>query len=203
MASAASDILAGSCLGGASFVVGLAAVWLGYTAFGRIAPHPRTFWGMLGVGFMFAGVGVFLMGVEGGTPLPPPGDVPAMLAHKVGYYVLTLGLLIGVAGGAWAYLLQYLYTSKVVVISGKSEIEHERSGRLRRRNLAIAAAGVGGIVGYAAAGTLLSFSRTASQGDIAPIATAVCVGCVVGGITFGVAFLVLRIWLRHDLITIT
>lgn len=200
MAPAASDILAGSCLGGVSFVVGLAFVGLGFTAFGRIAPHPRAFWGMLGVGFMLAGVGFFLMGVKTGMPLPPPGDVPATLAHLTSFYVFMLGLLIGVMGGAWGYLLQYLYTAKEVVIAGKLEIEHERTGHLRRRNLAVAAAGVGGIVGFVAAGTLVSFSRTAPLGDLVPIAAAVGVGCVVGGIAFGVAFLALRIWFRRELI---
>lgn len=201
MASAASGIPAGSLLGGVSFVVGLVVVLLGYTAFGRIAPHPRIFWGMLGIGFMVAGVGLILMEIESGTSLPLPGDIPAILAHKAGFYVLMLGVLFMGLGGAWAYLQQNLYTSKVVVIEGKPEIEHTHTSRLRHRNLMAAAAGLGGSIGVVIASTLLSFSRTAPQGNLVPIAVAVGVGCVVGGIAFGVAFLVLRIWLRHDLIT--
>jgi hypothetical protein len=193
------DALGPIGLGGFAFVLGLTAFGLGHTEFGRLWPYPRMSWGILGAGLVLVGMGFFLMGVGTGASLPPEADMPAALVRPLGFYVLLGGLLIAGLWGPWVYLQQRLYATKGAVVGGKLEIAHERTHRLRQRDLAAVAAGVGALVGFVAFGianTLVSFS----QGDLAPIAATVGAGCVIGGVAFGVVFLVLLLGFRHDLI---
>jgi hypothetical protein len=200
MEPAAGDRLFGVGLGGLAIALGLLAIWLGRTEFGRIVRRPRPFWGMLGVGFVLVGLGFVLMGLEDGAPYPPPEDVTAVLVRSAGFYVLLGGVLVIGLWAPWAYLQQYLYTTKETVVAGTFHIEHHPSRRLRRRHLAAAAAGVGASTGLVTAGTLVSFSRTAPQGDPLPILAAIGVGCVVWGVAFAVTFLGSSLWFRGNLL---
>lgn len=200
MAPDADTILLVSCGGGIMFLLGLMSLLLSVIPFGRIAPHPRAFWAIPGIGLLIAGIGIFLFGVESIWLLPLVGATPTMPAHPADLYILLLGLFIVGLWAPWAYLQQILYNSREVVIAGKSVFKHERSRRLRRRNLAMAASLEGIATGSLVALTLASFSRTAPQGDLMPIVEALAVGCAVGIVAFGVALLAFHASYRRDLV---
>jgi hypothetical protein len=187
----ASDLLGTIGLALCAIALGLACLGFGFTGMGRMWPHPRAFWGGLGVCIVLLGLGVALTGLQGEAPAPPQHDLRAILGDKLGVYVLMFALLLMGIWGMWAYLIQHLWTVKPVM-TPDTHFEIVRVQRLRRRQVVVAAMMIGIAVAVDTVAILHEFSS-----EVVALLT---VGCLMGGFAFAVIYGVLRLRYRYDLI---